>query len=81
MTGGFAVVNTNNFGDAFERVDGDTSDYYVVGFYSNNADSSVQTRRLRVEVKRPDVTVRHRTHYTYEDPQDRVLETPAGSNP
>ena len=81
LTGGFAVVNTNNFGDAFARVDAETSDYYVVGFYSNNTDSSVRTRRLRIEVKRPDVTVRHRTHYTYEDPLDQVLEAPTGLNP
>ena len=81
LTGGFAVVNTNNFGDAFRRVDSETSDYYVVGFYSNNADSSVRTRQLRVEVNRPDVTVRHRTHYTYESPLDQVPDAPTELNP
>ena len=78
LTGGFAVVNTNNFDDAFERIDAETSDYYVVGFYSSNPDPSVHTRRLRVEVKRPGTNVRHRTHYTFADPQDDV--DPRGPN-
>ena len=82
LTGGFAVVNTNNFNGGFERIDAETSDYYVVGFYSNNPDASVRTRRLRIEVDRPGVSVRHRTHYTYADPRDQApaLFTPA-SNP
>ena len=53
LTGGIAVVNTNNFGDALRRIDAETSDYYMLGFYSSNADTTLQTRRLRVEVNRP----------------------------
>ena len=68
MTGGIAVVNTNNFRDALQRIDAETSDYYILGFYSNNSDPTVRTRRLRVEVNRPGASVRHRTHYTFADP-------------
>ena len=68
LTGGIAVVNTNNFGDALQRIDAETSDYYVLGFYSSNPDPTLQTRRLRVEVNRPGASVRHRTHYTFVDP-------------
>ena len=68
LTGGIAVVNTNNFGDALQRIDAETSDYYVLGFYSSNPDPTLQTRRLRVEVNRPGAAVRHRTHYTFVDP-------------
>ena len=68
LTGGIAVVNTNNFGDALQRIDAETSDYYMLGFYSNNSDPTVRTRRLRVEVNRPGASVRHRTHYTFADP-------------
>ena len=65
LTGGIAVVNQNNFEDALQRIDAETSDYYVLGFYSNNPDPTVITRRLKVEVNRPGVTVRHRSHYSF----------------
>ena len=68
LTGGIAVVNTNNFDDALQRIDAETSDYYVLGFYSSNPDPTIHTRRLRVEVNRPGADVRHRTHYTFADP-------------
>ena len=64
LTGGMAVVNRNDFKDAFEEIDAETSDYYVLGFYSNNPDQSYRTRRLRIEVNREGVTLRHRTHYS-----------------
>ena len=64
LTGGMAIVNRNNFEDALQQIDAETSDYYVLGFYSTNTDPSVITRRLKVEVNRPGVTVRHRTHYS-----------------
>ena len=64
LTGGTAVVNRNDFEDALQEIDAETSDYYVLGFYSNNPDPSFRTRRLRVEVDRDDVTLRHRTHYS-----------------
>ena len=66
LTGGRAVVNRNDFDDAFREIDAETSDYYVLGFYSSNPDPTFRTRRLRVEVvDRDDVDVQHRTHYTY----------------
>ena len=64
LTGGIAVVNQNNFEDALQRIDAETSDYYMLGFYSSNPDPTVITRRLKVEVNRPGVTVRHRSHYS-----------------
>ena len=63
LTGGIAVVNTNNFGQALLRIDAEMSDYYVVGFYSDAPESEDRVHRLRVEVNRPGVSVRHRTHY------------------
>ena len=63
LTGGVAVVNTNNFGQGLRRIDAEMSDYYVVGFYSDAAESEAEVHRLRVEVHRPGVSVRHRTHF------------------
>lgn len=63
-TGGFAVVNTNDFQSAFKRIDAETSDYYVLGFYSTNPDPTRRSRHLEVRVGRPDVTVASRRAYS-----------------
>ena len=69
LTGGRAVVNRNDFDDALREIDAETSDYYVVGFYSTNPDPTVRTRRLRVEVRNQDgLDIRARTHYTLPRP-------------
>ena len=65
LTGGRAVVNRNDFDDALREIDAETSDYYVLGFYTSNPDPTFRTRKLRVEVDRPGVSVRHRSHYTF----------------
>ena len=64
LTGGIAVVNQNNFEDALQRIDAETSDYYVLGYYSSNLDPTVRTRRIAVNVNREDVTIRHRRRYS-----------------
>ena len=65
QTGGRAIVNRNDFDDAFRELDAETSDYYILGFALDDADSTVTTRRLRVEVRgRDDVAVQHGSDYT-----------------
>ena len=49
LTGGIAVVNQNNFDKALKRIDAETSDYYVLGYYSTNPDPLQRTRRIEVE--------------------------------
>ena len=63
-TGGIAVVNQNNFDAALRRIDAETSDYYVLGYYSNNPDPSRRTRTIKIESTRDDVNVWSRTSYT-----------------
>jgi VWFA-related protein len=67
-TGGFPVVNTNDFVGEFKRIDAETSDYYVLGFYSSNPDPAKRTRRLEVKVDRPDVNVSSRRAYSLKTP-------------
>jgi VWFA-related protein len=67
-TGGFAVVNNNDFETAFKRIDAETSDYYVIGYYSNNADAGKRVRELDVKVDRPNVTVSSRKAYSVKTP-------------
>ncbi|MDO8677437.1 MAG: VWA domain-containing protein [Acidobacteriota bacterium] len=63
-TGGFAIVDTNDFAAALKRVDAETSDYYVLGFYSSNPDPARRTRMLEVKVDRPNVSVAARRAYS-----------------
>jgi VWFA-related protein len=67
-TGGFPIVNTNDFVGELKRVDAETSDYYVLGFYSSNPDPMKRTRRLEVTVDRPNVNVTSRTEYSLKTP-------------
>ncbi len=52
-TDGFPVVNTNDCVGEFKRIHAETSDYYVLGFYSTNPDPTKRTRQLVVKVDRP----------------------------
>jgi VWFA-related protein len=63
-TGGFAVLNSNDFDPALKRIDAETSDYYVLGFYSSNRDQAKRVRELDVKVRRPDVKVSFRRYYS-----------------
>jgi VWFA-related protein len=62
-TGGFAVVNTNSFESAWDRIVRENSSYYVLGFSSTNERRDGRYRRLQVRVKRPGVQVRGRDGY------------------
>ncbi len=64
QTGGIAVVNQNDFEKALKRIDAETSDYYVLGYYSNNPDPLKRNRTIEVKVKREGVNVWSRRGYT-----------------
>ena len=67
-TGGFAVVDTNDFESALKRIDAETSDYYVLGYYSTNPDPTRRTRLLDVKVSRPGAVVASRRAYSLKTP-------------
>lgn len=66
-TGGFAVVNVNDFATEFKRIDAETSDYYVIGYYSSNPDPAQRVRELDIKVTRPNVQVQARRAYSIKD--------------
>jgi VWFA-related protein len=81
-TGGEAFFDTNEFGEAFEQVQEDTSAYYVLGYSSTNAVQDGRFRRITVRVKTPGYRIEHRagyyaakdfTHLTRDD-RDRQLQ-------
>jgi VWFA-related protein len=63
-TGGIAVVNQNDFDKALKRIDNETSDYYVLGYYSSNPDPLKRRRRIEVRTTRAGMRVIGRTEYT-----------------
>jgi VWFA-related protein len=64
QTGGLALVDRNDLAKGLSQIDAETSDYYVLGYYSSNPDPSRKLRRVRVEVKRPGAAVRSRPSYS-----------------
>jgi VWFA-related protein len=68
LTGGIAVVNQNDFNKGLKRIDNETSDYYVIGYYSTNPDPKKRRRTIEVKINRPNVEVRHRTEYSLRPP-------------
>ena len=77
-TGGFAVVNQNDFDKALKRIDAETSDYYVLGYYSTNPDPLRRTRKLEVKTTRPrsECVVTWRVHAAT-DRHPRISDRPA----
>ncbi len=62
------AINQNDFTKALKRIDAETSDYYVIGYYSSNPDPTKKRRRIDVNVTRPNVSVLHRTDDTLKAP-------------
>src|SRR5205807_10237226 len=62
-TGGKAFLDTNDLGQVFDRVQRDTSVYYVLGFKSNNLLRDGRFRRIEVKVNRPGLKLEFRKGY------------------
>jgi VWFA-related protein len=74
-TGGFAIVNQNDFRTAFQRIVDDNSSYYVMGYYSTNDRRDGRFRKIEVKVpNRSGLTVRARKGYVA--PRGKAPETP-----
>ena len=63
QTGGFAIVNANDFRGGFDRIREDNSAYYLIGYYSSNERRDGKYRKITVRVKRPGLEVRSRRGY------------------
>jgi VWFA-related protein len=69
-TGGFAVVNQNDFDKALKRIDAESSDYYVLGYYSSNPDPLKRTRKIEVKAKRSGLDIWSRKSYSIKPPPE-----------
>ena len=62
-TGGRAFTDSNDFGEAFTRVQRDMSAYYLLGYSSTNPGKDGRFRRVQVRVKRDGLRVEARAGY------------------
>ena len=62
-TGGTLFQNTNNLRTAFERIESDLRNYYLLGYTPTDARFDGKFRTIEVRVKRPNLTVAARKGY------------------
>ncbi|HKT80471.1 MAG TPA: VWA domain-containing protein [Vicinamibacterales bacterium] len=62
-TGGVALVNSNDFDKGLKRIDNESSDYYILGYYSSNPDRTRLRRKIEVKILRKGVTWVARDEY------------------
>jgi len=72
-SGGFSVQSTNNLESGFRKIAREARNYYLLGFVSTNTKRDSGYRKLKLEVKRENVTVRARKGYY---PLSSVAEAP-----
>ena len=74
-TGGFAIVNTDDFTSGIAEIISDLDNYYLLGFYPADLKSKGY-RQVEVEVKgRPDLKLRYRQGYQVEGAPPPPKET------
>ena len=69
-TGGVAIYNTGDFDGRLNEVNLELSNYYVLGFQSNNPKRDGRFRKLEVKVAVKGTEIRHRQGYTDPRPVD-----------
>ena len=89
-TGGKAFLDTNDLSQVFDRVQRDTSVYYVLGYKSSNSLRDGRYRRIQVKVNRAGVTLEFRKgyyapkdfqHLNAEDKEQQMLDELASELP
>ncbi|HEV3151509.1 MAG TPA: VWA domain-containing protein [Acidobacteriaceae bacterium] len=62
-TGGKFYGDSNDFAPAFQAMENDTAQYYVIGFRSTNPARDGRYRRLQIKLNRADVKLEYRPGY------------------
>jgi VWFA-related protein len=87
-TGGKAFFDSNDFSPAFDRIQKDTSAYYVIGYHSTDLRRDGRYRRLSIKVDRGDIKLEYRPGYyapadykhATKDERERQLEEELASD-
>ncbi len=74
-TGGRVVLNSNDFGEVFDVVNRESSDYYLLGYYPQDNEQRGRLRRIRVQVKRKGLKAGHQRGYYEERPFERMSQS------
>jgi VWFA-related protein len=74
-TGGFAAVDRNDIGPAFERIIEESSEYYVLGYTPLKRSKPGEFRGIDVRVSRPGLRVVARKGYLVPSAAPRALST------
>lgn len=89
-TGGKAFLDSNDLGQVFDRVQRDTSAYYVLGYRSNNPLRDGKYRHIQVKVNRPGLNLEFRKgyyapkdfqHFNAEDKEQQMADELASDLP
>jgi VWFA-related protein len=71
-TGGFCICNMNNPKPGLRQIDNEMSDYYILGYASNNPDPLHLRRRIEIKVDKPEVReLQYMKEYTLKKPKRR----------
>jgi VWFA-related protein len=87
-TGGKSFFDTNDFAPAFQQMQRDTAQYYVLGFHSTNPVRDGAFRKLTIKVNIPNAKLEYRPGYyapadfkhSNADDRDRQLEQELASD-
>jgi VWFA-related protein len=83
-TGGFAVVDTNEFEPAYDSIVRANSQYYLMGYYPSDFRRDGEFRKIEVRVRRPGATVVARDGYVRpsgEDEEERPSRAAGDTSP
>ncbi len=69
-SGGYAIVDTNNIDAELDRLDQQISNYYVLGYQSNNPKRDGSFRKVEVKIDIKGITLKHRSGYQDRRPID-----------
>jgi VWFA-related protein len=75
-TGGIPIVNINDYDKWLKKIDADSSDYYMLGYYSNNPDPTRRRRKIEIKVTRKGAASMFRKEYLM-----KIEQVPASNRP
>jgi VWFA-related protein len=74
-SGGFSISNTNDIDAELDKLDQQLSNYYILGFQSNNAKHDGAFRNVRVKTELKGVTLKYRPSYQDRRPVDALASS------
>ena len=80
-TGGRAVVNTNDFAPGVAAIFAENASYYLLGYHSTDPRTDGKLRRLDVRVNRPGMSVRTRSGYVADRPNEAKKKAELEASP